>query len=156
MSTLADAVEARYSSEVLRQLTNPYEPEAVAIDDTKLEAAAAEVAGWFPIYVQAELDLTNAVHLSVAVDGVVMLLQKWGGTAQGVASITREAWLEACREVRNTSARSRIEPQTNSPEIPEDPVSSPAAEPPFSKRMWDPLIPGRSSNRSADLEDVGS
>lgn len=156
MSTLADAVEARYAVEVLRQLTNPYTPEEGGVDDTKLEAAAAEVAGWFPIYAQAELDLTNPVHLSVACDGVIMLLQKWGGAAQGVATLTREAWLEACREVRNTGARSRIEPATNSPDLPEDPVTTRPAEAPFSQRMWEPLIPGRSVRRSSDLEDQGS
>lgn len=156
MSTLADAVEARYSSEVLRQLTNPYDPSASGIDDTKLEAAASAVAGWFPIYAQAELDVTDPVHLDVAVDGVIMLLQKWGGTATGVAAVTREAWVEACREVRNTGARSRIEPQTNSPELPEDPVTTRPAEAPFSQRMWEPLIPGRSVRRSSDLEDQGS
>ena len=156
MSTLADAVEARYAAEVLRQLTNPYEPEAAAVDDTKLEAAAAEVEAWFPIYVQTTLDVTNAVHLGVAVDGVIMLLQKWGGAAQGVATMTREAWLEACREVRNTGARARFEPMTNSPEVPEEPAPLIPADPPFSQRMWAPLIPGRSSRRSTDLEDRGS
>lgn len=156
MSTLADAVEARYSAEILRQLTNPYAPEENGIDDTKLEAAADEVAGWFPIYAQAELDITNPVHLSVACDGVIMLLQKWGGAAQGVATMSREAWVEACREVRNTGARARFEPATNSPELPEDPTPVLPEEAPFSKRMWDPLIPGRSSRRSTDVEDQGS
>ena len=151
--SLVTEVQARYPDELLRQLTNPYAPAETAHNATKLAQAATAVEAWFKIYAQTTLDTTDAAHLDVACDGVIMCLQKWGGAAAGVATITRDAWVESCKALRGIGARSRIVPDTNSPDVPAETLPSPPDEPAFSDRMFDPLIPGRSANNSSDMQD---
>lgn len=109
---LSDEVALRYASQVLKELTNPRSTSASSIDATKMTQACTSVTAYFGLYAQAAYDSTKAIHVEVAVRGVVALLQSWGGASQGVQRIKWDAWVEECRAVRDTRARARIQPRT--------------------------------------------
>lgn len=118
---LSDEVIARYPAQVLVEVTNPRDPSASSNGTTLLDQAAASIQNaWFKQYAQQEYDSTDAMHVEVAVDGVMALLFKWGATLRGVARTEWETWVAAARDLASVSSRARIVPTTNSELTPSD------------------------------------
>lgn len=153
MTALATAVEARYPAQVLNELTNPRDSTATSFNSTKLEQAVTSVQVYFATHAQEDYDSTVGIHVEVAVRGVIALLQSWGGSAQGVARIKWDAWLEEVKAVRNTRARARLEPATNSELTPSDEVDGTQEVRPFADRQrYRRLLPEQGT-RGADEHD---
>lgn len=153
MSALATAVEARYHEQQLKELTNPRDASATTINSTKLEQACTSVQTYFGTYAQETYDSTVDIHVEVAVRGVVALLQSWGGSAQGVARIKWDAWLEEVKAVRNTRARARIEPATTSELTPSDEVTDGEEVRPWADRQHYRRLLPEQGTRGADERD---
>ena len=148
---LADEVQARYPAASLIELTNPREPEAVALNATKLAQAVTSVSGWFRIHAQQEPDTTDADHLEVLVDGVISCLQKWGGNASGVRKIKWGDWIESCHALRGIKVRSRIAPSTNATQEPTQPDAT--QKPVFDDSYYDELTPGGGGGAGSGVSD---
>lgn len=123
--SLSDEVQNRYDSQVLTELTNIRESDAASVDTTVLGRACDDIElAWFQQYAQQEYDSTDRKHILVAVDGVVALLQRWGGKSSRVARIEWESWIASARDLASVSSRARIVPQSSSELTPSDEVSS--------------------------------
>lgn len=73
---LSDEVKARFDATMLVQLTNA-DPAATTINDTILDAAAADTIGEFQRVARFEFDLTQAHHVSLCVKGVMYHLMMY-------------------------------------------------------------------------------
>lgn len=119
--SLVTEVQARYDNQSLVELTNPRDPSGggapTTPNATKLAQAASSIQnGYFPLYVNATYDSTDALHVEIACEGVIALLFKWGGTATNVASVTWAEWVERAQALAevDTGARDKILPTSNS------------------------------------------
>jgi hypothetical protein len=116
-TALWSAVVTSYNSDDLVSLTNIRDRSATTITTAVGQDAAQGVVDLWPIYAQADFDTANAQHVEVAKRGVIALLWSRGGTAASVAKIE---WDEIfgdqgmIAKLRNTGARSRPTPTTNS------------------------------------------
>ena len=72
---LLDEVQSRYSTEILKQLTNPDDTSATSINTTILGVAAADTVAAFERLALATYDNDNAVHIEVCAQGVVAKLK---------------------------------------------------------------------------------
>lgn len=118
---LTDEVQDRLSSQRLIELTNPQAPNATSIDSTRLARAATDAQALFGVHCGLAYDNTKAVHVAVAVDLVVSLLQKRMG------KISEQAWeqvLEALKAAALVLGRDRIRPSTRAPYAPSAEQSS--------------------------------
>jgi len=147
---LSDEVTLRYPEQVVKELTNPRSSSATTVDSTKLSQACTSVQAYFGLYAQAAYDSTKPVHVEVAVRGVVALLQSWGGSANGVARIKWDAWIEECRAVRDTRARARIQPQTTGVQVPSTEDAN--QKPPFDDSRFREIGTSLSAGPDPDLD----
>lgn len=144
MSTTWDAVKDRYDAQALAELTQQRDTTDGTIDDTVGERAVTAVTSLWPVYVQEAYDETEQGHLELAVEGVIAMLFKWGGTTHRIAQVRWDEWLDFARAWRNTHARARIIPDTSKPDTQQksQPPSTPHT--PWSDdRRFDGLSPGR-------------
>ena len=143
---LVDEVINRFSVEFLKNLTNPDLPEGSAYDAARLALAATDATAEFEREGAVVFSLTNAHHVDVAVDGVVMKLMQRGGTHLGGETLktVRERFLEACKRLSATQGgRTRVQPSTRSPYTPsEEAQVGEILRPPFDSSEWPPIVPG--------------
>ena len=79
MSDLADAVTARYNNDELASLTRSGENTSeTTINTTRLELAVADVTGAFLTPHGITFSASNAQHLEVACEGVILRLKVFG------------------------------------------------------------------------------
>jgi len=146
MSTLADAVTARYSPQRLIELTNPDNTEGATLDPQQLELAVTDATAEFSILVQATLDVTDANHLPVAVELVLLKLMEWGSVSGSTVSKKRDQVEAMAKRLSlvDTNARNRISPKTKSVLSPtsEQRVTGETVRPDFDLANFDDLIPG--------------
>lgn len=77
--SLTAQVTGRYSEEYLAQLTNPDDRAATSYDATRLGYAVADAAAEFARVTATTYDDTNADHVGVCVDLVIVLLMERKG-----------------------------------------------------------------------------
>ena len=106
-------VEDRYDPNSLVSLTNPRDPEAVAVDAARSVAAAQDVIDAFPLYAQIEYDSANAQHKQVAIVGVISILWERGGTSPTVARTRWEDWVKLLERLKGVEPRSHVEPASS-------------------------------------------
>ncbi len=120
MAAAADlwtAVKADYDPDGLITLTNIRDRSVTAIDDANGTAAAQAVIDLWPIFAQAEYDPTDNADLQVAEMGVIAMLWRRGGASSVIEQVK---WDEVfgssglLLKLRDTRARARIVPQSNS------------------------------------------
>lgn len=139
---LSDDVTARVSATLLRQLTNPDDPDSAAasVDTTRLGLAAADASGDFLTYAQATYSSSNAQHVPVGVMGTLAYLEMWGAKGASVASASMERFHAALRDLRRTQAAGkRITPTTSSVRTPSTDDSD--AKPWFDRTRFDDIRP---------------
>jgi hypothetical protein len=111
------AVVDAYDDNGLISLTNIRDRSATSINTSVGQTAAQAVIDLWPAYAQEAYDSTSALHVEVAIMGVIAILWRRGGSA---ASIARVRWDEVFSEeglvakVRGTGARAHPAPNTNS------------------------------------------
>jgi len=74
---LTDEVTTRLSTERLVALTNPDNVTSIIAPGARLTAAGADTEAEFRYYTGVIYDNSNALHVALAVDGVVIFLQKF-------------------------------------------------------------------------------
>jgi hypothetical protein len=111
MSTLTTAVEARYSTERLAQLTNKDSRAATTVNATVLATAAADATVEFAIQTGETLDDTDAFHIRLATELVVAFLIQYKGQDNSW-QIMKDAQ-RSCTTYRLTRANARIQPLTD-------------------------------------------
>lgn len=125
MSLIAN-VQARYSSQILINASNPQNSTATSLDATRLQYACTDVEAEFSKRGMT-YDDTNAKHVATACPGVLArLLVLTAGTGGA------EAWTAFREDVKflaETESRDRILPYTNSPL---NPTADPTGGKPFS------------------------
>jgi len=116
-SALWTAVVAAYDSNGLISLTNIRDRSATAIDTTVGQTAAQGVIDLWPAYAQVAYDSTSALHVEVAILGVIAMLWRRGGSA---STIEQVKWEEVfandgvISRVRRTGPRGHQGPSSNS------------------------------------------
>jgi hypothetical protein len=118
--TLWAYVKTVYSAEGLLTLTNIQDRSATAIDDTVGLAASDSVINLWPAYAQVAFDETNALHLEVAVEGVIAMLWRRGGSSTSIEQVKWDTVFGASgtiEKLRRTSPRARSGPSSNSSTI---------------------------------------
>jgi hypothetical protein len=122
---LSSQVTTRYSEQFLRSLTNPDASEASSNDSARLALACTDTEAQFEILTGAEYDDTDARHVSVGVEGVILALRERGGTSGiGDAVVSARArWEERCRALGRVTARNRMLPRTSSELTPSEEVT---------------------------------
>lgn len=121
MTTTWTNVKARYSSVMLKQLTNADTPGATTINDTVGEYAVTDAVSIFKKEVEKAYDDTDVDHLSAIYELVIFLLQQRANKLGEHAKTRKEMVYEALKRVRETvGGRPRVTPGTTSPLDPND------------------------------------
>jgi hypothetical protein len=140
--TLADEVQARYSSEFLIALTNKDSRTATAIDTTVLGYACTDVQNDFQIHAQLVYDGTDGRHVAVAVEGVVARLEERLGAASEGTRQKIERYYKNLIALGKVTSRARITPATSSLLTPSEEVPTGTTRPPnFDERHFDRILP---------------
>lgn len=127
---LSDDVQSRVPSAILIGLTNPRGGAApTSIGTTLLTQACSSIQTWFETYAQETYSSSVAIHVEVAVRGVVALLKRWGAGEYALASEDWAAFKSECETIRSTRARARIQPQTTGVQVPT--ADEAGSKPPF-------------------------
>lgn len=143
---LWDEVKLRYSTRVLKELTNVDVPSGSAIDDTKGTQAANDAIKWFQrIATSVTFDVTDQAMVEVAARATVFKLKQWAGKLTDKMGTESEA-LESdmINYARSVAARGRVVPTTNSvlEPTPEDQAGRPV-RPEFDDERFNGLFPGQ-------------
>ncbi len=139
---LKDRVEARYSTERIKQWTNPQKTGSGAKDDGRLDNAVEAAISDFRVYVGKVYDDDNEAHRNIAVDGVVVHLKVWADQRGSDKEFDR--YLNRLKALARTEGgRDRILPVIRTPEG--EPV-----EPIFTARRFEDLTPDPPRDRGQD------
>lgn len=117
---LWDEVKLRYSTSVLKQLTNVDLPGATTINDTVGTQASTDAQYWFKRVAQLEYDNTDAEHKAIAVRAVYTLLREYTGRFAEVIERERDVVEKAMNQLRDLGPGKRITPHTDSELDPSD------------------------------------
>jgi hypothetical protein len=111
---LADEVQARYPANRLKQLTNPGNESAAAVNTTFLGYAVTDTQADFEVYAGVVYDPTDARHVQVACEGVIAKLYLRGETPGEKAQSLHDSYIERLKAVARVTGRDRLMPQTAS------------------------------------------
>ena len=141
--SLSSNVQARYSTQRLRQLTNDGDQSATAIDTTVLGYACTDVEADFLVYAGLAYDDSTATHVSVAVEGVLAKLRMRMDSAGSSAKEAHDSYVERLRSLHLITGGDRVTPTTNSELYPSDenPDNVTTLRPAFDDDHFDDLIP---------------
>ena len=115
--TVWTAVKAGYATDILIPLTNIMDRSVSAIDDTVGTAAAQQCIDYWALYAEVAFDVSDSVHLAIAVRGTIVVLMERGGVSSEMAQLE---WDEVfgtnglLGRLRKIGARGRQGPVTNS------------------------------------------
>lgn len=139
--TLAARVTSRYPSQLLVNLTNPNNTAAgTTIDTTKLGLATTDIEADFQIHAGIEYDDDDALHVTVATEGVIARLMEWTGHAG--AEQQKDRYMSRLSDLAKVTGRDRILPSSDSPLVPSEPTSVFPIRPEFDDEVWDGIVPG--------------
>jgi len=116
-TALWTAVTAAYDADGLITLTNIRDRSATTIATSNGQTAAQAVIDLWPAYAEVAYDASDALHVEVAILGVIAILWRRGGTA---STIEQVKWDEVfgtdgvMARVRRTGPRGHRGPSTNS------------------------------------------
>ncbi len=129
--TLAAEVTARVPARRLIQITNPESSTASTVDTTLLGLACTDVGGEFELEAGVTIDLTNPIHVAIAISGVVSKLHEWTGQGADWVTAHRTLYNERLKTLRS---RHGI-PATSSSNL--TPAEEPAALPHLDAATFD-------------------
>jgi len=118
--TIWTAVKVAYPEAYLLPLVTGMDPSPTSIgvtEDAVGTAAAKQTIDLWPAYVQEAFDVSDALHMAVALRGTIAVLFERGGTS---ATIAKVEWKEVfdnnglMGKVKRTGPRGRPAPTTNS------------------------------------------
>lgn len=109
---LADEVVARYPAGVLANLTNPGSPGSTSYSATRLGYACSDVEALFKIHAGQTYSGTDARHLQVACECVILQLRKGLGATD--ESKLDEAQVKKLRALAMVTGRDKVTPTTTS------------------------------------------
>lgn len=154
---LADDIILRVPDQVLIEHTNQRDPSATAVDSTALTQAASDVTVWFETYAEEAYDSTVEIHVQVGIRATMSILRDYGGQIYGASTEWWERFEKDCERVRNTRARARIEPSTNSKLTPSDENPTGAPMKPWADdAFFDGLTLRRGGAGTIDPNDEGN
>ncbi len=148
MATLDVEVQNRYSAEKLIQLTNPDVPSASAIDTTRLLNAVADVIADFDIIANTTFTPTDARHIAVGCEGVILKLQMRQLNVD--PSDLRKQWNDMLEALgQSVGGRDKTQPTTDAVAVPssEQAQTGQTVRPLFDRTRFDrgyPQPPGAS------------
>ena len=111
---LIDDVELRIPAQVLVSITNPDDNTATGPKTSALILAVSDIQTYFETYAQEAYSSLVPIHALVCVKGVRELLSSRGGGDRMGSSEFWDKFRLECERVRDTRARARIVPSTNS------------------------------------------
>jgi len=155
MATLVAEVQNRYSAKTLRSLTNPHLATATSSDSDRLQEAADDIeSAYFPMYTGVAYDSTDARHVAVAVDGVIVLLQERSNQASGLGE-RFDAWTNRAKVLASVTSRDRVSPKSSSVLTPSpEQVGSEVVRPKLDQQNFDDVKPD--PPRGSERSDINS
>jgi len=113
--TLQVNATLRLSTQLLVELTNPGEPSETTVNTGVLDAAVADTQAVFLIETGIAYDDTDALHVAIAVQGVLVFLMQYSGiTGRNTQQVT-ERWNRGLIQIATTrGSEQRISPTSNS------------------------------------------
>lgn len=137
---LEDDVQTRVASGLLIQLTNGYDTTATTINAARLALAARDVEATFRTHAQVVYDNTNARHLALGVQGVLVVLEEWLGLPE--ATPKRERWESALEKFSRTEGgRGWAVPRSTSGLTATREPAGLTNRPDFDQSVFDELVP---------------
>ena len=123
MSVLGDAVTARYNNAELASMTRSGTSLSTStIDTVRLELAVDDAVGAMLTPHGIVFDATDAQHLEVACEGVILRLKCFGkATDRQVRADWRKWKTEEIERLAKYSRRARVQPLTSSPTVTSEP-----------------------------------
>lgn len=144
MSTLATAVQARYSEDTLISLTRQKDSATSGINTTVLELACTDITAEFEVYVGKVFDSANAKHLTVACMGVLAKLKSWSRESPDASADEWDRWTKIARDLSKVTGRDRVSWTTTSQLTPsEEAPDGEEVRPAFDADAFDGYAPGR-------------
>jgi phage gp36-like protein len=126
-------VQNRISAALLRELTNPDNPSANAVNMALLQRAVEDVQADFKIYAGIQYDDTDVRHIAMAVQCVVWKLQIWL-TRSALVDQLHERYVRALERFAQVTGRNRVIPA-----VPELEVGERARA--FPPSWWNVYVP---------------
>jgi len=113
--TLQVNATLRLSTQLLVELTNPGEPSETTVNTSVLDAAVADTQAVFLIETGIAYDDTDALHVAIAVQGVLVFLMQYSGiTGRNTQQVT-ERWNRGLVQIATTrGSEQRISPTSSS------------------------------------------
>lgn len=124
---LADEVENRIGTTRLVQLTRRDGETTTTVNTTRLACAVADVGGEFQLHGGNDLDITNPIHLDLAVSGVIAKLQEYGGDGGDWAAAHRTKYENGLEKLRTRTG------QTVTSSSGYTPAAQPTGRPPLDR-----------------------
>lgn len=145
---LLDDVRARYSSQILKNASNPQNSTATTEDSGREAAAVSDVQAAFEVLAGVEYDSSDDRHVLYGTEGVLVRLLVM--TGQSDKSEWKDWKKELKTELARVTGRDRIVPSTNSTlEVtPDSPGEKPQADRSVFDRNFIPGAPNSSNGRS--------
>lgn len=138
---LQAAVEARYSRQLLLEISQSDETNETDPSEDRIALACEDVISDFETYSMSEFDSTSKRHMSFAIRGVVKKLRSYAARAEDESKY--EDWCASLEAIRSVEGNNRVAPTTDShyepTQIPEGTL------PDMDRRFFDGLVPGRSA-----------
>lgn len=134
----------RYSTELVKQITNPQNSGATSEDTARTGLAASDVQGMFRIYVNEDYDETKSQHVAVAVKALFGLLLVYTGQAGGQESSIYRQIEDDMRALAKIGARGRMRVKSTSQltPTPESEQGASPIRPDFDRPSLADLVPG--------------
>ena len=113
-SALWTSCKSNYHTQGLIELTNVQNRSATATDDTVGQLAAQAVINLWPIYTQIAYDSSDALHVEIAMQGVISMLYRRGGASTQIEQVKWDSvWDDEglMGQLRKVKARGRKKPQ---------------------------------------------
>ncbi len=137
---LSDEVKTRVGATLLIQLTNQNTPGSGSIDDTVLDAAAADAEAEFAIETGVAYDNSIASHVMAGVKGTLYFLHEFIEASPASQDRRKTRWFQLLSKIAGTvGGERRIIPSSDSPLEPS--VQVDGSRPDFDRTRWDDIVP---------------
>lgn len=145
---LVEQVRARFSEQLLVELTNPGLQGETAIDDLRLRTACDDAEAEFLTVAGVAFSATDNEHVAACVIGAVYYLHLYSGMQTDLMSRLRTLWENRLEAVgTRVGSRRRIRPESSSVLLQSTQRTN--TQPDFDRTRWDDVVtrlPGGTAN----------
>ena len=140
---LIDRVIERYSVQYIANLTNPDSAAATTADTTRRNLAAQDAEAEFEMFAGVSYDETNNIIVTLAVEGVIVLLKERKSARSEDAKSARTEWERKLNEFRlRLGSEAQFDPETTGVGIPSpEQRGNETVRPKFNDPKYDDYIP---------------